>query len=70
MIKINVDMGNDGFSFGAVVERDGDKWCALIGENLQEGIAGFGDIVAESVSELKHRVRNQPPLPESPKVTS
>ena len=22
---------------------DGDKWCALYGENLQEGVAGFGD---------------------------
>ena len=22
---------------------DGDQWCALHGENLQEGVAGFGD---------------------------
>ena len=22
---------------------DGDKWCALYGEDLQEGVAGFGD---------------------------
>jgi hypothetical protein len=22
---------------------DGDKWCALYGENIQDGIAGFGD---------------------------
>ncbi|WP_143192374.1 hypothetical protein [Paenibacillus sp. P32E] len=22
---------------------DGDQWCALYGENIQEGIAGFGD---------------------------
>ncbi len=22
---------------------DGDKWCALYGLNLQEGVAGFGD---------------------------
>lgn len=22
---------------------DGDQWSALIGENLQEGICGFGD---------------------------
>lgn len=21
---------------------DGDKWCALYGENLQDGVAGFG----------------------------
>ena len=22
---------------------DGDKWCVLYGENLQDGIAGFGE---------------------------
>ncbi len=22
--------------------KDGDQWCALVGENLQEGVAGFG----------------------------
>jgi hypothetical protein len=22
---------------------DGSQWCALYGENLQEGVAGFGD---------------------------
>lgn len=22
---------------------DGDKWCALYGDNLQEGLCGFGD---------------------------
>lgn len=25
------------------VSIDGDKWCALYGENLQDGVAGFGD---------------------------
>jgi len=24
------------------VFKDGDQWCALVGEDLQEGIAGFG----------------------------
>lgn len=23
--------------------KDGDQWCYLLGENLQSGIAGFGD---------------------------
>jgi hypothetical protein len=22
---------------------DGDQWCALFGDNLQDGVAGFGD---------------------------
>jgi hypothetical protein len=30
----------------------GDKWCALIGENLQVGIAGFGDDPIAALSDL------------------
>lgn len=28
--------------------RDGNQWCALYGENVQEGIAGFGSSPAEA----------------------
>ena len=28
---------------GLVPYKDGDKWCVLWGENIQEGICGFGD---------------------------
>ena len=28
--------------FKPTLTRDGDMWCALFGENLQEGVAGFG----------------------------
>lgn len=28
---------------------DGDKWCALYGANLQEGVAGFGDSPYEAM---------------------
>lgn len=29
--------------------RDGDMWCALLGENLQEGVAGFGENPAKAM---------------------
>jgi len=25
------------------LSRDGNQWCALYGENIQEGVCGFGD---------------------------
>jgi len=25
------------------LSQDGNMWCVLLGENLQEGLAGFGD---------------------------
>lgn len=28
--------------------RDGDQWCALVGENIQEGVAGFGPSPAKA----------------------
>ena len=32
--------------------RDGNEICALIGENLQEGCAGFGIVIAEALRNL------------------
>ena len=31
------------------VYKDGNKWCVLYGENIQDGIAGFGGTPHESV---------------------
>jgi hypothetical protein len=28
---------------------DGNAWCALYGENLQDGVAGFGDSPADAM---------------------
>ena len=30
------------------LSRDGDQWCFLFGENLQEGVAGFGSSPEEA----------------------
>jgi hypothetical protein len=32
------------------VSIDGNQWCALYGENLQDGVAGFGDSPEEAMS--------------------
>lgn len=31
---------------------DGDQWCALYGDNLQDGVAGFGDSPAAAMSDF------------------
>ncbi len=31
---------------------DGNKWCALYGDNLQDGVAGFGDSPAEAYADF------------------
>lgn len=32
------------------ISIDGNKWCALYGDNLQNGVAGFGDSPAEAMA--------------------
>ncbi len=31
------------------IYRDGNLWCVLYGENIQEGICGFGDTPRQAV---------------------
>lgn len=31
---------------------DGDQWCALYGDNLQDGVAGFGDSPSEAMCDF------------------
>lgn len=37
---------------------DGDKVCALWGENLQEGLAGFGNNVPEALHDFANNWEN------------
>lgn len=34
------------------IQKDGDSWCALLGENLQDGVSGFGDTPQEALQKL------------------
>jgi len=34
------------------ISIDGNKWCALYGDNLQEGVAGFGDSPAAAMTDF------------------
>ena len=35
--------------FRPVLSIDGDQWCALYGEDFQNGVAGFGDSPAQAM---------------------
>ena len=36
-------------SLGAKLSKDGNQWCWLLGDNLQDGVAGFGDTPYEAM---------------------
>ena len=38
--------------FRPSIGRDGNKWCALYGDKLAEGVAGFGDSPAEAMADF------------------
>lgn len=38
-----MEMARPAVIFRPILSRDGDQWCFLLGENLQEGVAGFGN---------------------------
>lgn len=37
------DMSRPSIAYKPSISIDGNQWCALYGENLQDGVAGFGD---------------------------
>ena len=46
--------------------KDGDQWCILAGDNIQEGICGFGDTIEDALCEFLKEVldlqRKQKPV--------
>lgn len=42
--------------------KDGNQWAYLLGENLQEGIAGFGDTVFQAAQDF-HKAFYQEKIP-------
>lgn len=39
-------------AFGATLSRDGDQWCCLLGDNLQEGHATFDKTPIGSIRKM------------------
>jgi hypothetical protein len=41
-INVAIEMQRPSVIFKPILSKDGDTWIALLGENLQEGVAGCG----------------------------
>lgn len=41
------------------ISLDGDKWCVLYGDNIQDGVAGFGDSPILAVYDFNHAWRRK-----------
>ena len=51
---------------GALIERDGNQWCAMRGDfiNLQESPAGFGDTAMDALAQLALALGFKPGKPQ------
>jgi len=49
--------------FKPTLGREGDHWCALFGENLHDGVAGFGKTPAEAMYAFDKAWREMPAQP-------
>lgn len=51
--------------------RDGNQWCALFGENIQEGVVGFGDSPDAAMWAFDEAWREKlPPAPDTQPASS
>lgn len=54
---------------GLKTYKDDDKWCVLAGDNIQDGVCGFGDTIDEALFEffkkLTENKSEQKPYPET-----
>ena len=39
--------------------KDGNQFCFLYGDNLQEGVAGFGDTIWKAMQDFERNIFNQ-----------
>ncbi len=49
---VNYEYRRPSVLFKPALSVDGNQFCALYGENLQEGIAGFGDTANEAMRDF------------------
>lgn len=43
LYELSLDMRKPSMMLEPRIFIDGNKWCALYGDNIQDGVAGFGD---------------------------
>lgn len=38
--------------------KDGNQWCYLYGDNIQEGISGFGDTISDAAIDFYNNLKD------------
>jgi len=51
-LNVTYEMQRPSTIYRPTLSIDGNQWCAIYGENLQDGVAGFGDSVAKAMDDF------------------
>lgn len=55
-VRMNIVVEQQDYNLFALLKpkifKDGDQWCVLLGENIQEGICGFGKRPIDAIVEF------------------
>jgi len=46
-------------SYNLIPFKDGDEWCVLLGDNIQDGIAGFGKTPLNAILDFNTKFRTE-----------
>ena len=58
MKSLNIyQLGVSNILYQVSIAKDGDSWCALIGQNLQDGISGFGETIQQALRDLANKIQ-------------
>ena len=52
-MKIDIKFDKLDVTVTACLSKDVDQWCALMGDNIQVGISGFGSSILEAIEDFK-----------------
>lgn len=45
-------------TLGLIPYKDGNQWCVRWGENIQEGICGFGDTPMKAIADFNYHLNH------------
>ena len=55
-VKMSTEMDKAEYNLFAILKpkiyKDGNAWCVLLGDNIQEGICGFGETPYKAILEF------------------
>lgn len=53
----NYQLGVSNILYQVSIAKDGNSWCALMGQNLQDGISGFGETMQDALRDLADKIQ-------------